>query len=83
MQLAAPSFEDKAISNLENEILKEAIKKLSEKQKWRIMLRFYHDLTLQQIADSEKTSFQAISKGINAALNALKKIVENFFANKG
>jgi RNA polymerase sigma factor (sigma-70 family) len=72
IQLTEPSFENEAIATVRNEILLKAIKKLSNKQRRRIILRYYKGLTIFEIAEIEKTTFQAISKSIIKSLEKLK-----------
>lgn len=77
-QLAAPSFESEAISNIENEILKEAIKKISEKHRRRLELCFFKGLTFKEIGISENVSKMAICYSIQATIKRLKKLLEEF-----
>jgi RNA polymerase sigma-70 factor (ECF subfamily) len=61
---------------VENEILQKAINKLSEKQRRRIILRFFYDLTNQQIADIEKCAIRRVETSILLGLQNLKKNTE-------
>jgi RNA polymerase sigma factor (sigma-70 family) len=75
-QLGTPSFESEAISNIKSEIILEAIKTLSEKQRRRIILRFLCDMTISQIAEIEKCDGRNIHSAIKLGLQNLKKILE-------
>lgn len=59
-----------------NEELKKAINELSDVQKRRIKMYYFEDMTLDDIANVEKTSHQAISKSIIKALAELRKILK-------
>lgn len=71
------SLEEQVEKNMTNAELKKAINKLSEVQKRRIKMYYFEDLTLEEIAEIEECSFQAVSKSINIALQNLKKILKN------
>lgn len=76
VQLGTASFESEAISNIESEILNKAIEKLPMKQRRRIILRYFKGLSLNEISEIEKVSFQAISKDIMKILKILKYLLE-------
>lgn len=52
-----------------------AINKLPEKQRKRLTLYYFHNLTLEEIANLEGVSFQTISKSIELAVKKLSKIL--------
>ena len=63
---------------VEFEALHTAIKKLPRVQRNRLMLYYFYDMTLEEIAEREKCSVQAVSKSILAAEKNLIK-----FLNEG
>lgn len=79
LELQEVSSETKYIKSYEYDQLKKAIDKLPKVQRRRIMLRYFHGLTLKQISDLENVNINAIQKSINNALIKLKKFVERFF----
>ena len=60
---------------IRNDELHNAIAKLPEVQKRRLILYYFADLTYEKIAEIENCSHPAIIKSINVALKNLK----NFF----
>lgn len=56
------------------EKLKKAISKLSDVQKRRLILYFFQDMTLQEIADMENCSPRAIKDSIDISIKKLKKL---------
>ena len=74
--LIEPSFESEAIANIESEIVREAIKKLGEKQRRRLMLHFFGGLNFKEIGVAENVSKMAISYSVRAAIQELRKILE-------
>lgn len=66
------------IRNSEYQELHQAMNKLPKSQKRRIILRYFHGMTLQQIADLEKVNINAIRKSIDSALYKLKKLSNDF-----
>ncbi|MDR1364059.1 MAG: hypothetical protein LBJ32_00260, partial [Oscillospiraceae bacterium] len=76
--LTSKSAEDKAFDKLENEELEKVIGGLSEKQKRRIEMRFFGNMTFEEIAKIEKTATIPVYKSIKLALKILKKILENY-----
>lgn len=59
----------------ENERLHNAIAMLPEKQRNRLMLYYFGDLTYEQIAEMEDCKHPAIMKSVSAAIAKLKKIL--------
>lgn len=78
-ELQEESTELTYIRNSEYQELHQAINKLPKTQKRRIILRYFHGMTLQQIADLEKVNINAIRKSIDSALYKLKKLSNDFF----
>lgn len=72
----AETVEDIAICNITNERLHEAISKLSEIQRKRLLLYYFLELTYEQIAEMEGCSFQAVAKSITAAEKRIKNLLE-------
>ena len=64
-------------TKLQNERLYNAINKLSDTKKRRIMLYFFKELTQREIALKEGTSIRAIQYTLNAALEEIKKNLKN------
>jgi len=63
--------------NILIEELKNAINQLSEIQKRRIMKYYFENFTIEQIAKSESTTHQAISKSLKKSLKLLEKLIKN------
>ncbi|MEY8313115.1 sigma-70 family RNA polymerase sigma factor [Oscillospiraceae bacterium 42-9] len=59
----------------ENERLHKAIAMLPEKQRNRLMLYYWGDLTYEQIAEMEDCKHPAIMKSVSAAIEKLKKFL--------
>ena len=55
--------------------LKAAVAKLPVVQQRRLQMWIYEDLTIEEIAFREKTSWQAAQKSIKNALNTLRKLL--------
>ncbi len=71
------SVEDNLINQELNQELHKAIDELSEIQKQRVIKYYFKNMKLEEIAEEENTSFQAISKSINLALLKLKELLKN------
>ena len=71
------SIEEIIETKLQNERLYNAINKLSDTKKRRIMLYFFKELTQREIALKEGTSIRAIQYTLNAALEELQKNLKN------
>ncbi|MDR2073764.1 MAG: hypothetical protein LBP36_00075 [Oscillospiraceae bacterium] len=76
------SAEEETMKNFESEEVKKSLDKLSDKQRRRIVLRFYHKFTNQQIAEVEKCSTRMVEKSILIAIQNLKKILQNIYEPK-
>ena len=73
------SIEDEIIKKQEYAILYEAINTLSKKQKRRLIMYYFQELTYQEIADIEHCKHTAIIKSIRGAQSQIKK----YFTEKG
>lgn len=82
-ELQEESTELTYIRNSEYQELHQAINKLPKTQKRRIILRYFHGMTLQQIADIENVKVQVVDRSIKKAITNLKKYVEHFFEIRG
>lgn len=69
------SVEDAVFQRAEADKLHQAIAKLPEKQRRRLMLYYFEGLTYGQIAEMEGCTFQAVAKSVTAAENALKNFL--------
>lgn len=69
------SMEALVSQQLEAEALREAIWKLPEKQRRRVTLYYFEELTYAQIADLEGCSLQVVAKSVKAAEKSLKKFL--------
>lgn len=67
------NISDEVEKNIENDVLCEAINKLSDTQKRRIKKYYFEDKTVYQIAEEEGSTHQAISKSLKIAIEKLKK----------
>lgn len=71
--------------NLEEEIeekiileeVKKAISNLSEVKKRRIKMYYFDEKTLEEIAEIERTTHQAISKSIRQGIEEIRKNIKN------
>lgn len=78
-ELQEVSSETKYIRGYEYEQLKKAINKLPKVKRRRLMLRYFYNLSIQQISSAEKVSKKVIERSLRKAEENLKKIVERFF----
>ena len=69
------SVEEAAFQRAEVETLRQAISKLPEKQRRRLVLYYFCDLTYEQIAEMEGCKYQTVQDTIYTALKNLKKIL--------
>ena len=69
------SVEDAVFQRAEADKLHQAIAKLPEKQRRRLVLYYFEGLTYQQIAEMEGCVFQVVAKSIRAAEKNLKKFL--------
>ena len=69
------SVEEAVFQRVEVETLRQAIAKLPEKQRRRLVLYYFGDFTYEQIAEMEGCKYQTVQDTIYAALKNLKKIL--------
>ena len=69
------SVEEAVFQKVEAEALRQAIAKLPEKQRRRLILYYFCDLTYEQIAEMERCKYQTVQDTIYAALKNLKKFL--------
>ena len=67
------SVEETVFQRTEVETLRQAISKLPEKQRWRLVLYYFGEFTYEQIAEMEGCAFQVVAKSIKAAEKNLRK----------
>lgn len=70
------SVEETVMRNLQHEALYEAIRKLPEVQRHRLVLYYFEGLTYSQIAEMEGCKYQTVQESIYAALKKLKKFLK-------
>ena len=70
------NIEDVVIKSLENEKLYKAILKKPELQKRRLLMFYFKNLALKEIAKKEKVSIRAIQYSIHNALKNLKNFLK-------
>ena len=71
------SIEENFIEQEINNELHNAINKLTNIQKERIIKYYFKNMKLEEIVNEEGTSFQAVSKSINKSIKKLKEILKN------
>lgn len=71
------SVEEQVEKSINYKMLRKAINNLPDIQKRRIKMYYFDELNLEEIAEIEGCSFQAVSKSINTALQNLKKNLKN------
>ena len=69
------TVEEIAMQHFRNEQLHRAIAQLPEKQRTRLILYYFGELTYEQIAEMEGCKYQTVQESIYAALKKLKKIL--------
>lgn len=67
------SLEDAVIRRMELETLQEAMQSLTQIQKERLHLYFFHGLTFRQIAQKTGVSDKSVRESIEASLKKIKK----------
>jgi RNA polymerase sigma factor (sigma-70 family) len=70
------SAEEEIMKKFESEEVKKSLGKLSEKQRRRIKLKFFENLTFEEIAKIENISLDSTKESIKYALKNLMKILE-------
>ncbi|MDR1628314.1 MAG: sigma-70 family RNA polymerase sigma factor [Oscillospiraceae bacterium] len=76
--LICESAENAHFHELSNEMPQKVLGKLSEKQRRRVILKFFENLTFEEIAKIENISFYSAKESIEAAVKKLNKILEKF-----
>ena len=69
------SVEDTVFQRVEVETLRQAIARLPEKQRRRLVLYYFGGFTHEQIAKMEGCAFQVVAKSVKAAEKNLKKFL--------
>ena len=69
------SVEDTVLKKMEEEQLHNAIQKLSEIQRRRLIKYYFEEMTYEQIAQEEGCSFRRVAKSVKAAIENLKKFL--------
>lgn len=72
------NVEEIVIRKINNEKLKKAMDKLTKEQRRRILLHYDYQMSLEEIAEIEGRSKQAIQESIEWGMKKLKKIFEKF-----
>ncbi len=70
------TVEETVIRRIEDEKLREAISKLPDLQRRRLVLYYFYDMKLKDIAELEGCKYQQIQKSINKAKIKIKKYLE-------
>ncbi|MDE6282334.1 MAG: sigma-70 family RNA polymerase sigma factor [Oscillospiraceae bacterium] len=70
------SVEDTVFQRVEIETLRQAIAKLPEKQRSRLVLYYFGGFTYEQIAEMEGCTISPIKRSIDAAIEELKNILK-------
>ena len=66
------------IRSFEYEELHKAINKLPDVQRRRIILRYFYNLTLQQIANIENVNKMSVKNSLDVAIKKLRKMSNDF-----
>ncbi len=69
------TVEEIALQHFQNEQLHTAIAQLPEKQRARLILYYFGELTYEQIAEMEGCKYQTVQESIYAALKKLKNFL--------
>lgn len=77
-ELQEESSELKYIRNYEYEELHRAINKLPKAQRRRIILRYFHGLTLRQISELEGITKMAVKISLDKAITKLRNMSNDF-----
>lgn len=71
------TVEEIVLRNIQNEKVHRAIEQLAEVQKCRVEMYFFEGMTYEEIAAKEKCKHPAVVKSVKAALEKMKRILEN------
>lgn len=77
-ELQEESTELTYIRNFEYEELHKAINKLPDVQRRRIILRYFYNLTLQQISNIENVNKMSVKNSLDVAIKKLRKMSNDF-----
>lgn len=69
------SVEETAMQHIQSETLHKAIAALPEKQRHRLILYYFGELTYEQIAELEGCTISPVKRSIDAAIEHLKKVL--------
>ncbi len=75
-RVASP--EEEVVQHIQNEELYKALRSIPRKQADRIYAYYFMDMTLEEIANAEDTTIQAIYYSIQTGKKNLKQILKNF-----
>ena len=75
-ELVEDTIEEDVFNSIEIHKLKEAIKKLNQKQKERLIKFFFDGKSTRTIAKEEGVAYSAVDKSIANALKNLKKFLK-------
>ena len=70
--------EEEVVQHIQNEELYKALRSIPRKQADRIYAYYFMDMTLEEIANTEDTTIQAIYYSIQTGKKNLKQILKNF-----
>ena len=70
------SVEDIILRKFQRKRLHKAMEKLPKKQKRRLILHYFYDMTYKEIAEIEGCSVRAAEYSLNKAIKSLKKILK-------
>ena len=70
--------EEEVVQHIQNEELYKALRSIPRKQADRIYAYYFMDMTLEEIANAEDTTIQAIYYSIQTGKKNLKQILKNF-----
>ena len=76
---ASMSVEDAVLDNEVAIAISVALNTLSDTQRRRLILRYYYDLKLEEIAILENATAPAVFKSIEAGLAKLRKNIQKYF----
>lgn len=79
LELQEESSEDTYFKKFEYEKLYRAINSLPIKQRRRVILKYFHGLSIQQISIIENVNRKTIEKSLGKAEKIIRKYVERFF----
>jgi RNA polymerase sigma-70 factor, ECF subfamily len=78
-----PTLEEKAVSNEEEAALWNALEKLGEKHRLPIVLRYYHDFSIKEIAEILRIKEGTVHSRLSIAREKLRAELEGLFRTTG